>query len=360
MFTLGIKNSGLYSDLFYKYQDYKYQNGVDEPVAIYSSQSKILGYLPSSLLNNNSVYSTKYALIMYRKGKAGTLFVPKHKKWACSENAIPMLLKEQYRNKIILDILIILIQDEVYEKSTGKADNANANWNMIKDMEVDYNYDDKVISQYSKIAPTISKCKKLSRVVDRQLKKSVTSIGKEMRISDIFHVTSGIRITEKDVYEHEGNLPCVASQTTGSGITWRADERWLETFKKNRKSVIVNSSCITWTKDGYRCGKLFYRNYKFYPNDHCGVLLPKDNKINLKWFIYTQQQLIYPHVTSKTAQGMLYEEQMANIKFIFPDENKENSVQNNIVKEYEKLQSVKEILSKYKSELLSQSSKIVV
>src|SRR3989344_1753629 len=102
IFNVGAKNSGLYSDIFYKHQDTN-----EEKIAIYSSQENILGYLPKSILKQESIYSTKDALIMYRKGKAGTLFIPFHNKWACSENAIPLLLKRNYIGKIDLYELMI-------------------------------------------------------------------------------------------------------------------------------------------------------------------------------------------------------------------------------------------------------------
>ena len=114
IFNLGVRNSKLYSELFYKYQDCSYDTDKDEKIAIYSSQKKILGFLPHSILKNRSIYSTDNSLIMYRKGKAGTLFIPYHKKWSCSENAIPLILKEEYKEKINLNYLITLIQDIIY------------------------------------------------------------------------------------------------------------------------------------------------------------------------------------------------------------------------------------------------------
>ena len=238
---------------------------------------------------------------MYRKGKAGTLFTPKHRFWACSENAIPLLLKKEHFGKIDLNIAILLAQGQIYEKSTGKSDNANANWNMVKDIEIDYSHNEELIGEYKKIK-LVQICKDFSEFLDKQIKKSVISEGQESKIVDLFHVTSGVRITEQEVYHHEGNLYCITSQTTNEGKTWRADEQWLKGFKKKNKQVIVNTRCLTWTKDGYNAGTLFYRDYKFYPNDHCGVLLPKTNKINLKWLMYVYQQLIYSHVTSKKIQ----------------------------------------------------------
>lgn len=354
IFRLGERNTKLYSDLFYEYQDYIYSKE-DEKVAIYSSQRKILGYLPSSVLKPKSIHSTKYALIMYRKGKAGTLFIPFHENWSCSENAIPILLKEEYVNKIDLNYLIVLLQDIIYHKTTGKSDNANANWDMIKDINIGYNHNNEVIKEYKKIKSLIDSGHKFKKSLENQLKKSINIKGKKVRIEDIFYITSGIRITEKEVYDHEGDLPCVTSQTTNEGITWKADENWLKKFTKKNKQVIINMPCLTWTKDGFNAGTIFYRDYKFYPNDHCGVLLSKKESLNLQWFKWIYQQQIFQNVISKKIQGMLYEEQMKNIEIIFPDNE---TIQESISQEYEKLNRLRNALTILESELKKQLQKI--
>ncbi len=350
IFNLGVKNSGLYSDIFYKYQ-----NSQEEKIAIYSSQKNILGYLPKSILKPNSIYSTKYALIMYRQGNAGTLFIPHHRSWACSENAIPLLLKKEYKNKIDLEDLIIKIQNLVYERTTGRADNANANWDMIKNIEIEYR-DNNTKKEYDKLKNVLLVCRRLKSIVHKQINKSVILKGDKVKIKKIFYVTSGVRITQKQVYAHKGDLPCVTSQITNQGITWRADENWLSKFRKNNRGVIIDKPCVTWSKDG-NAGKLFYRDYRFYPNDHCGVLLPKKRGINLKWFMYAYQQSTYPYVTAKKSQGMLYEEQMENIDIILPDDE---TIQKQVVDEYERLINIRDMLNIIESRSNHQLQKIAI
>lgn len=69
VFELGTKNSGLYSELFYKYQDFPYKEKNNTAIDIDSSQAGILGYLPESILKPESTYHTKEALVMYRQGE---------------------------------------------------------------------------------------------------------------------------------------------------------------------------------------------------------------------------------------------------------------------------------------------------
>lgn len=164
-----------------------------------------------------------------------------------------------------------------------------------------------------------------------------------MKISDIFIVRTGKRIIESEVYSHKGDVPCVTAQTTNNGITWYADEKWLE--KEHGKSIITDE-CITWSKDGY-AGKLFYRNYKFYPNDHCGVLIPKEeykHLIDLKWFVYTQEEYIMSFASQQGSQPMLYNQEMSEIDITLPltcSGEIDIEYQRKYVKEYEKLYSLK-------------------
>ena len=57
-------------------------------------------------------------------------------------------------------------------------------------------------------------------------------------LDHIFVVRTGERIIESEVYRHKGDIPCVTAQTTNNGITWYADEKWLE--KEHGKSIITD------------------------------------------------------------------------------------------------------------------------
>lgn len=172
-----------------------------------------------------------------------------------------------------------------------------------------------------------------------------------MKIKDVFYVKTGQRIIEEDVYNHKGEFPCVTSQTSNSGITWYADEKWLK--EKHGEAIIEEQNCITWTKDGAKCGTMFYRDYPFYPNDHCGVLVlrePFKNELNLKWFIHAYEDIIKNYVTQQGSQGMLYNSEMAEIEINYPFRDKSN-VQDEIVKKCEKIDSVKNSLRRKMDQL---------
>jgi len=203
-FYCGEKNSGLYSDIFYKHQKDK------GDVAIYSSQKKILGCLPSSILKLKSIYSTKDAIIMYRKGNAGTLFIPFHDKWSCSENAIPMILKDEYKDKINMKYLITLIQDLIYERATGKSDNANANWDMVKSIEINYNDDKEIISKYKLLEKLKTELKSLyNKIISKEKKQLILKdlSQDEIKLSTILkHTSRNDSLSEEGIYNSSKRL----------------------------------------------------------------------------------------------------------------------------------------------------------
>jgi len=179
---------------------------------------------------------------------------------------------------------------------------------------------------------------------------------KKLKIKDFFKVTTGKRFTEEDVYLNTSNdnIPCITSQTSNYGIAWNISEEWLI---KNTNHLVVTTPCVTWTKDGVYAGTLFYRDYTFCPNDHCGVLILKSeyvNKINLKWFVYTQQDIIKKYVSQSNTQPMLYNEIMSEIEINLPiDLNSDIDIafQNDFVERFEKISKETEVYSSYLSQL---------
>lgn len=212
---------------------------------------------------------------------------------------------------------------------------------------------DEIVKEYHDNQTILNSLKDKLMTIDQQLFSKTNYRSKKFKISDLFQITSGVRITQEQVYQNPGKFPVVTSKTTNEGIAWFASEIWLSSFRKNGEKVIIDQKCITWSKDG-NAGKLFYRNYPFYQNDHSGVLIPKTMDINLMWFHVYFQSEIYKHVVAKDSQGMLYEEQMANIEIEMPiKENGEIDIdlQNEIYAEYKRLSDIKDslelIINKY-------------
>ena len=175
----------------------------------------------------------------------------------------------------------------------------------------------------------------------------------DYKIHEVFEVESGKRITEREVYQNLGKIPVVTSKSLGEGITWYEDETWLK-----KKGKIFTGELLTWTKEGY-AGKLFYRNQKFFPIDVCGVLIPKKefkDKLNLKWFLYCQQNIFYQNVYSKGTQGKLYQDTVNNIEFTLIDKTKQDILE----KKYNQLHNMKISSNKVLSEIYNLKNKYLL
>ncbi|MGD9276480.1 MAG: restriction endonuclease subunit S [Candidatus Pacearchaeota archaeon] len=175
----------------------------------------------------------------------------------------------------------------------------------------------------------------------------------DYEIEEVFDVETGKRITEREVYQHLGNIPVVTSKSLGKGISWYAEEKWL-----GKQGKLFDGETITWTKEGY-AGKLFYRNYKFFPIDVCGVLrLKKDffRKVNLQWFLFSQQNNFYQNVYSKGTQGKLYQDTAKKIVFTLIDKDKQDL----LAEKYTNLSKIKDNIYKILSRINSLQNKYLL
>ena len=240
---------------------------------------------------------------------------------------------------------------------TSKGGNSKLMKEQVDNIEVDIidiTLQDKLVKEFNIRMNKLNLLNSVLEKVNTQISKKIISKSKSFLMKELFDITSGLRITQNDIYNNSGDFPAVTSQTRNEGIAWYGDRKWLTNIEKNSKKVYVDKECLTWTKDGAKCGTMFHRDYEFYPNDHCGVLIPK-LELNLAWAKQKLQPIVYNHVVAKDAQGMLYEEQMANIEVDIPVDMNENidiDMQNKIYQEYEILATIKKnienLISKYK------------
>lgn len=137
-----------------------------------------------------------------------------------------------------------------------------------------------------------------------------------MKIQDIFEVKTGKRIIESEIYSHLGAFPVITAQTNNDGIAWTVDEEWIKHEYPN--AIFGEEPVLTWTKDGAKCGTVFYRDYPFFCTDVCGVLSLKPefrNKYNIKYLKYCIERVIPLNISSQNTQGKLYNTEMANMEF---------------------------------------------
>lgn len=327
---------------------YNYKKG---GVPVYSSNTKNngkIGEVSQAFFNKVNAKGNAGEITWTTDGNAGN-FVLRHDIFLFTNVCGKIIIKEKWKNKILAQWLSIYLNFEAKKYVTSKGGNAKLMKEQVDNIEIiilPIEEQKNIINKFIQKEELLLNIKNSAILLKAQIKKEIKSKTKIFLIKELFEVMSGIRITQFDIYNNPGIFPVVTAKTKDNGIAWYGDKLWLESITKNDKKVIIEEECLTWTKDGAKCGTLFYRDYAFYPNDHCGVLLPKI-PLNLLWIKQHIQPIIFQHVVAKDAQGMLYEEQMANIQIEIPiKENGEIDLelQNKIYSEYKKVSDIKEKL----------------
>ncbi|MDN5095176.1 restriction endonuclease subunit S [Aliarcobacter butzleri] len=330
-----------------------YENQSKDPeknIYVYSGATEERFHLPkvnSNLIINEKRIKTfskknEYILIS-RKGKAGYMQLIKDTNFTINDDAYIMQVKKNFIDKVNLDYFIHKYQKDFLNFVSSKDSNGTFSKEIAQNYEIELiSIEDQnsFIKEYSKKQRLANKINDSIVDINKQIEKitEINSKTKNFLISELFKVTSGKRIVQREVYNNPGTLPIVSAQTDDS--FWYASKEWLSTFNKNGKSLIFNQPCISWVCVG-RAGTMFYRDFEFYLTDNAGVLIPKKENINLKWFIATYQEKIRDlRQGDRQGQSTMFTEHISNIEVEIPvKENGEIDLelQNTIYAEYEKL-----------------------
>lgn len=322
-------------------------------IPVYSSNTKnngLIGEINNSFYQKLNAKGFKGEITWTTDGNAGN-FILRDKKFVFTNVCGKIKIKKEWKNKILPQWLALFLNIESKKYLTSKGGNPKLMKEQVDNIQIvipNLQEQENLIKEFILRSRYIKELHSIKSKIEMQFKKKISFPVKKYLIRDLFEITSGVRITQFDIYKNPGTFPVVTSQTSNEGIAWYGDKKWLEEITKNGKKVIIDKTCLTWTKDGakWKCGTIFYRDYKFYPNDHCGVLIPKVD-LNLNWFKVYAQHIFYQNVVAQDSQGMLYEEQMANIEVEIPvKENGEIDIdlQNEIYAEYKRLSDIKEKL----------------
>lgn len=347
---------------------------IEDSIPVYSGSIDIKnkhGFIDKNL--KLKMYSGP-AILICRKGQAGKMSLVNDNLFAVNDDAYVIYIKPEYQNEIDLKWFSYKFQKLFYNISTGKQGCGTFSKNYALNQFVEI----PDIEVQLKQSQVYEELYKVQEVIDLVYIKINNFLGRvhfsenmeEYKISDVFYLDTGKRITKNDLYSNlnyfvgrKDLIPIVSSGTKNNGVFGYASEEWINS-NHSRKTVIkdkdwdpwynykgasriVEEPCITWNTDG-DAGDLFYREDKFFPTDHCGVLIPKDefrDKINLKYFVYTQKYKF----KQSTDRGNLHKKQMANEKFEIPDIN----TQNKIVEYIEGLLNIKEKIDVISNKLSS-------
>lgn len=128
------KNQGLTEEFIYLNED-----PTKEQIPIYTSSYDILGYLPEGTLKDGESLEVNSgeSIIVFRKGKAGSMFFVNNKKYIACENAIPFQINEEYKDKVLLKWFYYTYRKIFLNMVTSKADNATFNLDFLQRLSID-------------------------------------------------------------------------------------------------------------------------------------------------------------------------------------------------------------------------------
>lgn len=236
-------------------------------------------------------------------------------------------------NEIDLEYLIYTKTNYIVSFISSKNTNNYLNNNILKNIEL--NYPDfktqiNIRNEYKLLIKMKNKIYDNIQKIETKFQTVVHVDGDEKLLNDVFILTVGSddSLTEKYAYDNVGKYPLYSGKTSNLGIYAHID-RW---------DYDPKYEYLTWTILG-NAGTLYLREGKCCLTRHCGIMIPKNqNNINLKWFIITQQKKLQDYAIGQNTLGQLKKIYIKTYKFILP----KIEVQNEIVKEYEKLKKINE------------------
>lgn len=128
------KNSGITEEFLYVNEE---TNGLQVPV--YTSSLKVWGYLPNDVIKDGKrlAINSGASIIVFRKGKAGTMYYVDDEQYIACENAVPFQISDEYRDKVLIKWFYYTYRKIFLNFVTSKADNATFNLDFLKRLYID-------------------------------------------------------------------------------------------------------------------------------------------------------------------------------------------------------------------------------
>ncbi len=369
-------NNGLTRHFIYKNLPSSEDNAI-RVISPSKEKFKIMGFVDkdAKIKNKNLKIYNGETILLVRKGNAGKMHYYNNYTYTVNEDAYVLTIKEKYKDKINLQWFSYYFQKLFYNLATAKGGNGTISKSYAEEQIInipDIKIQEEELSTFIRLENYLENLDIIENKIDNLLERIIVFDDENTdaySIKDTFYLDTGRRIVQKELYEiidiyetnHDNIIPIYSSGIENEGLFGHAPIKWLESEKFIRKrkineewevwkneigeSFIIDEPCITWNTDG-DAGTLFYRDYKFFPTDHCGVLIPKENyidKINLKFFKYSQQY----NFKQATERGNLHKKKMASQTFELPEKEVQDEISNNI----NKLVNIKLATSKIKEKI---------
>lgn len=360
-------SSGLTRQFIY----YNMPKSKENSIPVYSgatSKQTFMGYIDKTVDGKIKIF-TGPCILISRKGQSGTMRYIDDREFTINDDAYVLYIKDEFKNEIILEWVYLMLQKLFFNIATSKEGNGTFSKVYAEEQEVEIPHKD-IQKEEVKQLLLLDKIKSEAISIKEEIEKLLEKIifhedMEEFNMSESFYIDTGKRITKEMLYDNlntsgkvDDNVTIISSGTENEGIFGYASEQWLTSkFRRTRQlnnkwdpwknyqgaDFIINEPCITWNTDG-DAGDVFYRDYKFFPTDHCGVLIPKEEfkgKVNLKYFAYLQKYTF----KQNTDRANLHKEQMASLKFSLPSIEVQNEIFNKISTLYDYKKVLTDIIS---------------
>jgi len=330
---------------------------------VYSGQTEnngIFGYLNSFKYNYSTLTWATYGV------HAGTLF-KREGEYNIGRNNCGLKLKNEFSDIIELDY-IKYIGGKIFKKSAKGDIGGHRSLPQIlvkkilipipidKNGNIDIEKQQEIIEKYEYVSSLKSKILNSKKQIENL---NIEIISQEVNfklenINDLFSMNQGNAFyTKKRIIGNgwNGTIPVYSSNTQNNGLLMKMD---LNQIKPND---LYYQYCLTWSIDGY-AGKLFLRNQKnqknqkkeeffFTINNHCGILFPKKEKLDLEYIKFIIQPLFFEK-SKGYGNKKLGNNQIQDIKIPIPINSKgefDLKTQKEIAEKHRKIEQIKKSIS---------------
>ena len=115
--------------------------------------------------------------------------------------------------------------------------------------------------------------------------------------------------------DNAGDYPVYSSQTASNGVFG-----CISTYDYDKES-------ITWTTDGANAGSVFYHNNEeFSITNVCGLLMPKRDRVKVKYLYYILQITLKKYVNSGMGNPKLMSNTISKVKIPIPPLEKQKQI----------------------------------
>lgn len=281
-------------------------------IPVYSAsknENHVFGYV-----SENSKWRKYENVLTWNKDGSANFVFYRKSKFVPYEKVKVLKIRKEFEKFFLYDYLKIVIQESMVREGFDFNNKCSMDRVLKLKIPIPFNEGGKIdIEKQKEVIGKFEYIKELQSKVE-SYKKQLEDLKLDLVVHDDNIVFENINklftfnqgnayYTKKRVIGNNwhGIVPVFSSNTLNEGLLMKMD------LNKIKPTDLYYQYSMTWTVDGVGAGKLFVRNIEnrnnekksqFYYtiNNHCGVLIPKTNKIDLEYLKHIIQPLFYEEV----------------------------------------------------------------